>query len=109
MRPIDADALREKISSLSVLITGIRNGKGTLFEYMEHYRDSVFRIISEAPTLDVAPVVHGRWTIESDDFDCEFVRCSVCGEEFFDGDNDTVDMLPNYCPYCGAKMDGDNT
>ena len=43
------------------------------------------------------PVVHGR-KIEDGDIGC-FWLCSLCGE-----------CLPygaNYCPNCGAKMDGD--
>ena len=50
---------------------------------------------------------HGRWEIVVDDYDCEMMKCSCCGAEFYDGDNDTVDSLHNYCPNCGAKMDGD--
>lgn len=50
---------------------------------------------------------HGRWEIIHDDYDCEMMQCSCCGAEFYDGDNDTVDSLHNYCPNCGAKMDGD--
>jgi DNA-directed RNA polymerase subunit RPC12/RpoP len=46
----------------------------------------------------------GHWKIIIDDCDCEMMCCSVCGSEFYDGDNDTVDCLHNYCPHCGAKM-----
>jgi DNA-directed RNA polymerase subunit RPC12/RpoP len=46
----------------------------------------------------------GHWKIIMDDYDCEMMCCSVCGSEFYDGDNDTVDCLHNYCPHCGAKM-----
>lgn len=49
-------------------------------------------------------VVHGHWNIIADDYDCEMMQCSVCKSEFYDGDNDTVDCLHNYCPHCGAKM-----
>lgn len=52
--------------------------------------------IWEAPAADVATVVHGR-KIEDGDIGC-FWLCSLCGE-----------CLPygaNYCPNCGAKMDG---
>lgn len=46
---------------------------------------------------DVAPVVHGRWIMHDDEFGltCE---CSACHIETM-GDG-------NYCPNCGAKMDG---
>ena len=49
---------------------------------------------------------HGHWTIKTDDYDCEYMVCSCCGEEFYNADEDTVDRTPKYCPNCGAKMDG---
>lgn len=59
--------------------------------------DKVFAsAIINAPAADVATVVHGR-KIEDGDIGC-FWLCSLCGE-----------CLPygaNYCPNCGAKMDG---
>ena len=55
---------------------------------------------------DAARVVHGYWSIILDDYDNEMMQCSICGAEFYDGDNDTVEHFSNYCPNCGAKMDG---
>ena len=46
----------------------------------------------------------GEWEIIRDDFDNELMRCPVCREEFYDGENDTVEHKPNFCPYCGADM-----
>lgn len=54
------------------------------------------RLLAEIPVADVVPVVHGR-KIEDGDIGC-FWLCSLCSE-----------CLPygaNYCPNCGAKMDG---
>ena len=45
---------------------------------------------------DVAPVVHGRWVFGGDG--C--VICSECNEE------ESNNNHRNYCPNCGAKMDG---
>ena len=45
---------------------------------------------------DVAPVVHGRWVFGGDG--C--VICSKCNEE------ESNDNHRNFCPNCGAKMDG---
>lgn len=60
----------------------------------------VLREVSDAPAADVAPVVHGRWVFGGDG--C--VICSECNEE------ESNDNHRNYCPNCGAKMDGgDNT
>ena len=62
-------------------------------------------LIDATPTIDAEPVRHGRWELGLDTTcDCEFIKCSVCSEEFYDGENDTVDILYNYCPNCGAKM-----
>lgn len=45
---------------------------------------------------DAALVVHGRW-INRQNWS---VTCSVCGSLGIAHDG------KNYCPYCGAKMDG---
>lgn len=59
--------------------------------------------IDELPTVDAAPVVHGRWinwgksgtpTYEN------YGTCSVCHE-----DAEICTEHRNYCPNCGAKMD----
>ena len=67
--------------------------------------------ISDIPAADVAPVVYGRW-IHSRYEDCseqfELVKCSQCNHEAY-----AMALYVhggNYCPNCGAKMDGgDNT
>lgn len=50
---------------------------------------------------DVAPVAHGQWENGNP-------ICPVCGEDKFkDLDADIwCDWKPDYCPNCGAKMDG---
>lgn len=58
----------------------------------------------------VAPVRHGQWDGEGDGYaDGALVidvwYCSCCGHCIDDGTDDPYD-LPNYCPNCGAKMDG---
>lgn len=57
--------------------------------------------IWKAPAADVAPVVHGRWEPGNP-------ICPVCGgDKFKDLDADVwCDWLPDFCPNCGAKMDG---
>ncbi len=57
--------------------------------------------IEEAPTVDAVEVVHGRWEWKPQNEMIWQLRCSVCGSE--DGANETY----NYCPNCGAKMDGE--
>ena len=51
----------------------------------------------ELPTVDVAPVRHGRW-VDNGIPDSILSGCSVCG--FTCGSSSFF-----YCPICGAKMD----
>lgn len=59
------------------------------------------------PAADVAPVVHGRWddsgryTFPSGD---TAVRCTNCGCALTESEYHLNNW--NYCPVCGAKMDG---
>ena len=50
--------------------------------------------ISDMPAANVAPVVHARWKR----YGKNLSECSECGE--------IVSVRNNYCPNCGAKMDG---
>ena len=64
--------------------------------------------IEYAPTADVAEVKHGYWIKHRDDGDCEYIECSVCGEEFYPPNNEfDFDKYPKHCQECGAKMDGE--
>lgn len=65
--------------------------------------------IVRAPTADVAEVVHGQWVHSrydncSEQFD--IVKCSRCGHEAYAAAYFV--RGGNYCPNCGAKMDGGN-
>lgn len=62
----------------------------------EHYAYSiVLNEILNCPTADVAPVRHGRWKR----YGKNLGECSECGE--------VVAIRNNFCPNCGAKMDGE--
>ena len=83
-RYIDADAMLDRIPNL-------------------YERSAVARWTDEAPAADVAPVRHGRWETEIiiDAYGLKHAcyACSVCGVA---NDDDEFD----FCPNCGAKMDG---
>ena len=62
------------------------------------------KILNQFPGADVSPVRHGRWVSVPH----KLARvCSVCNRDepykFADIDADVYD----YCPNCGAKMDGE--
>lgn len=66
--------------------------------YADAYNDLAEDFYS-IPAADVAPVVYGRWIEDLDE-----MECSVCKRQWNYCDNDTNTF--NYCPNCGAKMDG---
>ena len=56
----------------------------------------------------LAKVRHGKWIKHRDEYDCEYIECSVCGENFYPPENAfEFDILPKYCQECGAKMDNE--
>ena len=61
-----------------------------------HDAIEVLGMIYEMPAADVAPVRHGRW----ERYGKNLGECSECGE--------IVSVRNNYCPNCGARMDGDD-
>ena len=54
------------------------------------------QILRDLPAADVEPVRHGRW--ERSILAYDFKRCSECSSVW--------SRTSNYCPNCGAKMDG---
>ena len=62
--------------------------------------DDTLDYIDSESAADVAPVRHGRWGTNSDRPDS--LICSVCKCGFDMWKHDPH----NYCPNCGAKMDG---
>ena len=65
--------------------------------------DSMKSFIKNCPAADVAPVVHGRW----DGNDCTVCKLPWNYNMVQDADDwGYFDPMPDYCPNCGAKMDG---
>lgn len=64
----------------------------------------VVALIADAHAADVAPVVHGRWEYIPQTLNTlSSLRCPFCGWWSLDP---SIDGAYNYCPNCGAKMDG---
>ena len=67
--------------------------------------DTCIELLDMQRTVDAVEVVHGRWVGH---YDGSWIHkrkwltgydCSVCGN--------FINTMTPYCPYCGAKMDGD--
>ena len=59
---------------------------------------SIIDAITKQPAVDAEPVQHGHW---DDSFDGITPYCSVCGMS-----HNCINRTPDYCPHCGARMDG---
>lgn len=75
--------------------------------YVDITVNDIVAKISNIPSADVMPVVHGKWSRNC---------CSVCGISkynfiSFDFNDDKGYAKPfgtwKYCPHCGARMDGE--
>ena len=62
---------------------------------------SIRKFIANRPTVDAEPVRHGKWINAGHDAFTQYRRCSSCAR--------LLENAPayDYCPRCGAKMDGD--
>ena len=67
----------------------------------------VYRKLRELPTADVAEVMHGEWEIGEFNKTRQIVvvECSECNC-VLELPMSTYGLIYNYCPNCGAKMDG---
>ena len=62
--------------------------------------ESFYDALQTIPAADVVPVRHGHWINEN-----FYTHCSACGKmAIYDKYGQEVES--DYCPHCGAKMDG---
>ena len=53
------------------------------------------------PTVEAEPVRHGRWNYRHED---DWCYCTACGTDAEGSDGECLET--DYCPHCGARMDG---
>jgi hypothetical protein len=99
-RLIDANALDNQLSELMIRFHTMGRDK-----VVEDY-NFVRTVLETALTVDAVEVVHGRniGDEECDEWYRPICQCSICRGYW---------MMPyeenaNFCPVCGAKMDGGN-
>ena len=65
---------------------------------MEAFKRSVLQSAEDQSAANVKEVAHGEWIKFNSQAAGEIQYCSVCGIG--------NESLSDYCPHCGAKMDG---
>ena len=104
MRLIDADALMEEfeLAQKSARQHG-RDYANAFYNNQEICTEwwCVEEMVDNQPTVEAAPVVHGRWVKQNPLVDTE--ECSHCGYNIV-----STELETPFCPWCGAamKMDG---
>ena len=99
MRLIDADVLKKDLEPYGL-------AKGCTLGSHSGMAEILIDIVEKQPTIDAGPVRHGKWEPDekaSDGF--AIVKCSRCGYSTYAIAHYVE--YGSYCPYCGAKMDGD--
>ena len=101
MRLIDADALTKELAEDMKYDCSYYHDWTQKETRDAKYSFAIDRIAS-APTIDAVHVKHGWWVVYTDEDEyafSEYFKCSICGATHYTDDN--------YCPNCGAKMDGE--
>jgi len=128
MRLIDGNALYEKTAeweslAMETLKVQEDNAEWQRWQTILTERTAFKYDVADAPTIDAVPVVHGNWITkeymygdpdvgledmwvdrlaEATDY---YAECSMCGKNAgYDGEGSLI--LSDFCPSCGAKMDG---
>lgn len=79
-------------------------------------RDGVIDLVEKQPAADVVEVKHGCWVgYETDSYGMRdekvWYKCSECGKDANGRCEDdewySYPILSDFCPHCGAKMDGE--
>ena len=92
---IDREALVEWLKRIP--LKDLSDGRGLCRVIFEEDFKRAIKKIPKGIIVDVAPVRHGRW-IDVREY-CGDYMCSNCQTLY------STNKF-NYCPYCGAKMDG---
>lgn len=91
-RHIDADAAKKDVDE---------RGMGHFFILTDI--DEIKRFLDDQPTADVEKVRHGKWTLIHVDSNAGYGQVYYqhkdCSTRLFESPD-------NYCPVCGARMDG---
>ena len=91
MRLIDADKMYDEIAQYRD--DGMFGGGNLLV-------DDVLEDINLSPTVDAEPVRHGKWYTAEKYNGYLYWNCDQCHQHF-------TSQKSNFCPNCGAKMDGE--
>lgn len=90
---IEAEKFKKSIKELTSCMFSYEMTTGEI-------EDDFFELVDDEPAADVQEVKHGEWREHN-----KIYICSQCGYSF---ENEGYIAFFNYCPCCGARMDGEH-
>lgn len=83
-------------------------------EQFKHYAETIeamIDVVGAVEAADVQPIRHGRWDFQG----YQLFKCTNCKEMFTQDQLEAMQnhkdceecAFPNFCPNCGARMDGE--
>ena len=104
--------MNNDLISRSALITAINTNSPTFYDGQD-IADWQAKCINEAPAVDAEPVQHGEWIYDPNATDWG-IGGYVCSECHTKNNNLPCNEIKNplrfvgsnFCPHCGARMDG---
>ena len=94
MRPIDADALKDKLQQHHDFYVMAWGGFGKMPIGEKKRVDEITNCIAEVVNSPTIEPKRGEWIVKQSGF----AECSVCEQHYFSD--------YNFCPNCGARMKG---
>lgn len=90
----------------------LSDGLGLCRVIMEDDFKKAIKKMPKSIIVDVTPIRHGHWIMKKTSVGASYTVCSHCNASVkYNDEYGTVVMNlkgANYCPNCGAKMDGDD-
>ena len=105
MRLIDADELLETGYGARIIVSEHKHP----YDAVRRQGNAFEKAVKVAPTVDAVPVVHGRWNARD-----IIAKQAGYGQRYYNHAECKVNPCElfkaayDYCPNCGAKMDGGN-
>lgn len=106
MQLIDKEELRNKLCK-EIWNAGLIADSDDFYLGQEQGLSIAVSIVDKMPAAEERK--HGHWIETKEHFNgaygnLDFYKCSVCGEHILENSQNGAG---NYCPNCGAKMDGE--
>ena len=99
--------IEKEYIDLEETVTALKRNSQKYFSSFHKGYVQAIEDLADIPAAKVAPVRHGHW-IEQENWalDDYYYTCSACGTEWVTIEGTPEENGMDFCPNCGAKMDG---